>query len=137
MTCIKENWVYVKFCILLRKISAETGTLLTKDFKNKTQFYFSWDEYHQKANSCPPTSPWLEQTCVDKIFLAVLEDYRQTIDEISEIVSWSSCQQIWMEGLIMNLSLCFLLGSKRTSSWMFPWYAGRGKKKTFIFWQKL
>jgi transposase len=41
---------------------------------------------------------------VGKVSQAALEDRRRTIDEISEItgVSWSSCQRILMEGVMMK-----------------------------------
>ena len=103
--------VCVKFCFLLGKAAARTVTMLKEAFKDeamhKTQVYEWFNHFKrgemsvedQPCSGCPSTS-----STDENVRQAVLADRCQSSDKISEItsVSWSSCQHILMEDLMMK-----------------------------------
>jgi hypothetical protein len=111
---LKNECVCVEFCLLLGKTAAETVTVLKEAIKDeamgKTQVYETFNRFKKgemsvedQLHSGHPSTSRSDQN-FGKVCQAVLEDRRQTTDKISEItgVSWSSCQCILMEGIMMK-----------------------------------
>jgi histone-lysine N-methyltransferase SETMAR len=99
----------------LGKTAAETVTMLKEAYKDeamgKTQVY-KWFNHLKRGEMSVEDHPHSGRPSrsrsdenVGKVCQAVFEDRRWNTDEISEItgLSWSSCQRIIMEALMMKL----------------------------------
>lgn len=114
MADLREQRASVKFCFLLGKTGTETLEMLKTAYKGdalgKTQVFEWFSRFksgemsiEDEARSGRPSTARTDEN-VKKIHEIILEDRRQTIEEVTERsgVTWSSIQRILSEDLGMR-----------------------------------
>ena len=114
MADLKEWRVCIKFCFLLGKTAAETGTMLREVFKEEalsqarvyewfSRFKCGDMSLEDQPQSWRPSKSRNNEN-IQKIRDAIMFDHRRTIDELEALtgVSWSSCLWILKEELQMK-----------------------------------